>query len=834
MAPEPKKEEVAAAAAPAKAEPPAELEKDAKKDSNPKIAKEVTFLTPDTTMNVLPSSVGNLLVSLSEGGLSQLVAGARANVGVKSGRYMFEAKIVETNGQAKVRVGFSAEGSLFLGEDDNSICFDAEGSSVSNKKKGKVGASFHQGMMVAVVLNLDASSPNKNTISLFKNGKRACQPVPLPEELVGKTLFPAVSFRNATMHVNFGAPVMPLPFKCNSVQDATSKDGVVTKYAAPEGGKYTALFPVSLPDEGSFDWLDSFLEKNPDYTEISDRAFADWAMKSGLHSNGAKKSNDKPDQVALDGLSGIKRLLMEIASMQPRNFVIMEVKGNLIKEERAAALAKFKNSGVFKTVADVIASTPPSSFQNIVRAKTTKAKQDIADREAKVEHAKEVREWKTKKNTKHAEFAKKKNEKNAKKNAAKALKTREAAIKKAKHAAAVKAAKAKGEAEPPAEEEAEEEVAEESEDEVESEGEPEPTETPAAKVSLTAEEKAIKFAAHAVADLTPSALALAFTKFSFPADDEFDTVKYSWAKDKEAAEYLKNWILSKKLVTRVEDISPSASFKQKSQQWSSTLQQWRTKQADYRSMVAKKVAAKNAKAAAKVAAERKAKMLAEAKAKAVADGKDDDKEKKAEEPAPAVVEEEEEEPEVEIDFEGLDVFGAKDILDIGGSAPLFRDFQNDDFTLMALRVELHLLVHAFSKDCNDPDRTGMHLDHVGFYYQKYFGKPLNFSSYGVQKPAELIELVKDSIHVTKQSCIESLIPAELESNAVFAKITEEARRQRHLLIDMGDESAKLKISGGGGGDHGQKRHWQESEGQQGGEKKQWQPAGGKAWGNKKW
>jgi len=157
-----------------------------------------------------------------------------------------------------------------------------------------------------------------------------------------------------------------------------------------------------------------------------------------------------------------------------------------------------------------------------------------------------VREWKVRKNTKQAEIAKKKKEKQLKKNAAKVAKTREAAIKKAKHAAAVKAAKAKGEPEPAEEEEAAEEEEPESADEAESEGEPEPTETPAAKVTLTAEEKALKFAAHAVADLTPSALALSFTKFSFPADDEFDTVKYSWAKEKEAAAYLKNWILEKK------------------------------------------------------------------------------------------------------------------------------------------------------------------------------------------------------------------------------------------------------------------------------------------------
>jgi len=277
-----------------------ELETDAKRDSNPKIRDTVKFLTPDTTMNVLPSSVGNILMSMSEGGLSQLVAGARASVGVKSGRYLFEAKIVEQtgNGGKMVRVGFAAEGSLFLGEDDNSICFDMEGMMVSSKKKTKCSQPFGRDVIVAVVLNLDEKSPNFHTISFFKDGKRACQPQQLPDGLKGKTLYPAVSFKNSSVHLNFGAPVVELPFKCRGIQEATVKDAEVQKYAEPEDGKYTVLFPVSLPDEGTFDWVDNFLERNPNYTELSDRAFADWALKSGVKSKGPKKSNDKPDQTS--------------------------------------------------------------------------------------------------------------------------------------------------------------------------------------------------------------------------------------------------------------------------------------------------------------------------------------------------------------------------------------------------------------------------------------------------------------------------------------------------------------------------------------------------------
>merc|ERR1712183_15753 len=96
-------------------------------------------------------------------------------------------------------------------------------------------------------------------------------------------------------------------------------------------------------------------------------------------------------------------------------------------------------------------------------------------------------------------------------------------------------------------------------------------------------------------------------------------------------------------------------------------------------------------------AEREAKA-AELKAKAAAEKKDEDKkeeeekveEEKEEKPA-MVIPESEEEPEP-IDFEGVDVFGANDILDVGNGTPLFKDFQHEDFVMMALRAELNLIM----------------------------------------------------------------------------------------------------------------------------------------------
>merc|ERR1712072_1077638 len=100
--------------------------------------------------------------------------GARATAGVKTGRYMFEAQIVSC-GDAKVkkpvlRVGFSvANSALFLSDPETSVGFDDDGMFLGKQKK-KVGQKLLLGHTVAVLLNLDAASPNANTVSLFRDG----------------------------------------------------------------------------------------------------------------------------------------------------------------------------------------------------------------------------------------------------------------------------------------------------------------------------------------------------------------------------------------------------------------------------------------------------------------------------------------------------------------------------------------------------------------------------------------------------------------------------------------------------------------------------------------
>merc|ERR1712232_697850 len=98
----------------------------------------------------------------------------------------------------------------------------------------------------------------------------------------------------------------------------------------------------------------------------------------------------------------------------------------------------------------------------------------------------------------------------------------------------------------------------------------------------------------------------------------------------------------------------------------------------------------------------------------------------------------------EMDKEDIDVFGIEDVCGVkdGSGTPLFSNFAFEDWALLSLRFELHLLVHAFRHDANDEGRYGVPPEHLAFYYNKYYKKGLNPKNYGVETVDDLIELVR--------------------------------------------------------------------------------------------
>jgi len=149
----------------------------------------------------------------------------------------------------------------------------------------------------------------------------------------------------------------------------------------------------------------------------------------------------------------------------------------------------------------------------------------------------------------------------------------------------------------------------------------------------------------------------------------------------------------------------------------------------------------------------------------------------------------------EDDVKEFDVFGVPNILDIGKGEPLFSSFTFEDWALLSIRFEFHLLVHSFRRDVTDPERVGIHKDHILFYYNKYFRKTFNLQGYGVESHEDLVAFVSDTVCFSRKTMVlEPQLSGDLDTFDLFIKLTEECRRERNLLIDSGKETARLNFS----------------------------------------
>ena len=152
------------------------------------------------------------------------------------------------------------------------------------------------------------------------------------------------------------------------------------------------------------------------------------------------------------------------------------------------------------------------------------------------------------------------------------------------------------------------------------------------------------------------------------------------------------------------------------------------------------------------------------------------------------------------EFEALDVWVVSDVLNAVEGVPLFVQWDMEDWALLQLRYELHLMIHFFVQDTEgdtDPserERRGIPLDHMSFYYDCYYKSRLNEKYYGYPTMRDLIETLTDTILVDeKTSVCES--DHDLDTPlSIFVKLVEEARRTRNSLLEAGDETARLKFN----------------------------------------
>lgn len=345
---------------------------------------EVGFSDNDLTLNALPTSSGRMLTCLSDCGFGELFASARANVGLRAGRYMFEVSVVESRAATViprqrsaardggggedsselpspvVRVGFSTAGSPLLLCDDAPGCayFDSEGFFGGAGLKERAGPSLARNATCAVVLNVEPGSQAANTMSLFHDGRRVSEPLLLPEAMRGKALYPAVTFRSTTLRVNFGSsPWQALPFRCRTVKQAAPTSCEIRSLGTPTSAKAVqeVLVPVGLPDEGLSHWLSDFLRKHRGFVEVSERMLGDWLVQSGIPKAAAAKT-----QANL-----LARLKSQALPMLHRNYVFFDVKANLLPEQRRSTLSWFRCLGFRKRAVVVMGELPAELKQGL-------------------------------------------------------------------------------------------------------------------------------------------------------------------------------------------------------------------------------------------------------------------------------------------------------------------------------------------------------------------------------------------------------------------------------------------------------------------------------------
>ena len=130
----------------------------------------------------------------------------------------------------------------------------------------------------------------------------------------------------------------------------------------------------------------------------------------------------------------------------------------------------------------------------------------------------------------------------------------------------------------------------------------------------------------------------------------------------------------------------------------------------------------------------------------------------------------------------LDVFAVDDVAGVGSGEPLFSNFAFEDWVLLSIRVELHLLMF---------DQPTLPQCHLPFVYNKLFNKKLKLINYGFAEFSNLAAIIGDTVVFKGEK--ESLEP-QLGKNIVlshFVRLTEHHRRVRWRRIDAGDESALL-------------------------------------------
>merc|ERR1712176_1043241 len=113
--------------------------------------------------------------------------------------------------------------------------------------------------------------------------------------------------------------------------------------------------------------------------------------------------------------NSIRRVVHAVAQIQPRNYVVMEVKANIVDRDRRDLLSKWEASSGLRRVAAIMVGEPPAEIKKRGQELALKEKQEAIDAEFQKKRFEEKRKREMERQKVKADKLKKKAEKESKK-----------------------------------------------------------------------------------------------------------------------------------------------------------------------------------------------------------------------------------------------------------------------------------------------------------------------------------------------------------------------------------------------------------------------------------
>jgi hypothetical protein len=133
------------------------------------------------------------------------------------------------------------------------------------------------------------------------------------------------------------------------------------------------------------------------------------------------------------------------------------------------------------------------------------------------------------------------------------------------------------------------------------------------------------------------------------------------------------------------------------------------------------------------------------------------------------------------------------VVNVSSKEPSYFSFTFEDWALLCIRYEIHLLIHAYGRDVDGFLQPFLPQDQLSATYHTYFSKDLEVHAYGFKEFDELAEIIKDTVsiegkhgHLTPRLGIDADV-------GHFIELVEAHRNERRRRIDAGDSSAVLNF-----------------------------------------